>query len=239
MAIIITNSNENIMQKVLVWDIPTRFFHWLLVASLLAQYATAEWFENAIQWHFYIGYFTLFLVVFRVLWGLVGTHYARFNSFVTGPRDVVNYIMTLFDKHSASSVGHNPLGGWFVIVMLVLVAVQAVSGLFMTDDIFLDGPYRQLADKETLALMNTLHHLAFDILLYVIALHIAAVIFYGVYKKQKLVPAMVHGKKESKTAGISDSRLVIALLVALLAAAIVYVAIDVFPPTPEVDEYYY
>ncbi len=239
MAIIITNSNENIMQKVLVWDIPTRFFHWLLVASLLAQYATAEWFENAIQWHFYIGYFTLFLVVFRVLWGFVGTHYARFNSFVTGPRDVANYVMTLFNKHSASSVGHNPLGGWFVIVMLVLVAVQAVSGLFMTDDIFLDGPYRQLADKETLALMNTLHHLAFDILLYVIALHIAAVIFYGVYKKQKLVPAMVHGKKESKTAGISDSRLVIALLVALLAGAIVYVAIDVFPPTPEVDEYYY
>lgn len=227
------------MQKVLVWDIPTRVFHWLLVSSLLAQYATAEWLENAIQWHFYIGYFTLFLVIFRILWGFVGTQYARFSSFVTGPRKVIRYMKTLFDKDSMPSIGHNPLGGWFVVIMLVLVAVQAISGLFMTDDIFLDGPYRPLADEQTLALMNSLHHLAFDLLLYVIALHIAAVVFYGIYKKQKLVPAMVHGKKVSKTVGITDSRLISALVVALLAAAIVYVAIEVYPPTPEIEEYYY
>ncbi len=109
----------------------------------------------------------------------------------------------------------------------------------MTDDIFLDGPYRQLAGEETLALMNTLHHLAFDVLLYVIALHIGAVIFYSVYKKQKLVPAMVHGKKESATAGITDSRILRALIVALIAAAAVYVAIEVYPPAPQADEYYY
>ena len=83
------------MQKVLVWDIPTRVFHWLLVSSLLAQYATAEWLENAIQWHFYIGYFTLFLVIFRIIWGFVGTQYARFSSFVTGPRKVIRYMKTL------------------------------------------------------------------------------------------------------------------------------------------------
>ena len=227
------------MQKVLVWDIPTRVFHWLLVSSLLAQYATAEWLENAIQWHFYIGYFTLFLVIFRILWGFVGTQYARFSSFVTGPRKVIRYLKTLFDKDSMPSIGHNPLGGWFVIAMLVLVAVQAISGLFMTDDIFLDGPYRPLADEKTLALMNSLHHLAFDILLYVIALHIAAVFFYSIYKKQKLVPAMLHGKKVSKAVGIAGSRLVRALVIALLAAAIVYVAVEVYPPAPEVEEYYY
>tara|TARA_A200000113_G_scaffold37940_1_gene31000 strand:+ start:734 stop:1417 length:684 start_codon:yes stop_codon:yes gene_type:complete len=227
------------MQKVLVWDIPTRVFHWLLVFSLLAQYATAEWLENAVQWHFYIGYFTLFLVIFRILWGFVGTQYARFSSFVTGPRKVIRYLKTLFDKDSMPSIGHNPLGGWFVIAMLVLVAVQAISGLFMTDDIFLDGPYRPLADEKTLALMNSLHHLAFDILLYVIALHIAAVFFYSIYKKQKLVPAMLHGKKVSKAVGIAGSRLVRALVIALLAAAIVYVAVEVYPPAPEVEEYYY
>ena len=227
------------MQKVLVWDIPTRVFHWLLVSSLLAQYATAEWLENAIQWHFYIGYFTLFLVIFRILWGFVGTQYARFSSFVTGPRKVIRYLKTLFDKDSMPSIGHNPLGGWFVVIMLVLVAVQAISGLFMTDDIFLDGPYRPLADEKTLALMNSLHHLAFDILLYVIALHIAAVFFYSIYKKQKLVPAMLHGKKVSKAVGIAGSRLVRALVIALLAAAIVYVAVEVYPPAPEVEEYYY
>ncbi|AXT40695.1 cytochrome B [Alteromonas sp. BL110] len=231
------------MQKTLVWDLPTRLFHWLIVASLLAQYATVEWLENKVQWHFYIGYFTLFLIVFRLIWGVVGTRHARFSSFVTGPKRVFSYVKTLFNRRSEPAIGHNPLGGWFVIVMLVLLTIQAVSGLFMTDDIFLDGPYRQLASEETLGLMNTLHHLAFDVLLYVIALHIGAVIFYSIYKKQKLVPAMVHGSKDSinksKTAGIADSRLLRALIVALVAATVVYVAIEVYPPAPQVNEYYY
>ena len=135
------------MQKTLIWDIPTRLFHWLIVASLLAQYATVEWLENKVQWHFYIGYFTLFLIVFRIIWGFVGTQHAKFSSFITGPRKVFNYIKTLFKWQSEPAIGHNPLGGWFVVVMLVLLTIQAVSGLFMTDDIFLDGPYRQLAGE--------------------------------------------------------------------------------------------
>jgi len=227
------------MQKTLIWDLPTRLFHWLLVASLFAQYATVEWLENKVQWHFYIGYFTLFLVVFRILWGVFGTQHAKFSSFVTGPQTVFSYVKTLFNRHSEPAIGHNPLGGWFVIVMLVLVAVQAISGLFMTDDIFLDGPYRQLVGEQTLEIMNSLHHLAFDVLLYVIALHVGAVIFYSLYKKQKLVPAMVHGNKVTNTVGITDSRIFRALIVALIAAAAVYVAIEVYPPAPQVDEYYY
>jgi cytochrome b len=102
------------------------------------------------------------------MWGIIGTEHARFASFVKGPRAVWRYAKTLFDKDSPESLGHNPLGGWFVIVMLLLVAVQAISGLYMTDDVFLDGPYRQLADEETLAIMSTIHHVAFDALLYVI-----------------------------------------------------------------------
>ncbi|WP_394220833.1 cytochrome b/b6 domain-containing protein [Alteromonas gracilis] len=227
------------MQKILVWDLPTRLFHWLLVASFLAQYATAKWLDNAVQWHFYIGYFTLFLLVFRLIWGFVGTQHAKFSSFITGPGRVISYIKTLFRRDSVPAIGHNPLGGWFVVIMLVLLFVQAVSGLFMTDDIFLDGPYRQLASDAVLEMMNSLHHRAFDILLYVIALHIGAIVFYSVYKKQKLVPAMVHGNKVSKSVGISDSRILRAVLVALVAAVLVYVAIEIYPPAPQVDEYYY
>lgn len=227
------------MEKVLIWDLPTRAFHWLLVVSLIAQYVTAEWLDNAIQWHFYIGYFTLFLITFRVMWGIIGTEHARFASFVKGPRAVWRYAKTLFDKDSPESLGHNPLGGWFVIVMLLLVAVQAISGLYMTDDVFLDGPYRQLADEETLAIMSTIHHVAFDALLYVIGLHIAAVVFYTIYKKQKLVPPMINGAKETRDLGIFHSRMRLALVVAIVAAAIVYVAIEVYPPTPGAGEYYY
>jgi len=136
-------------------------------------------------------------------------------------------------------VGHNPLGGWFVVVMLLLLAIQAISGLFMTDDIFLDGPYRQFAGDNVLDVMNSIHRLAFDILLYVIALHISAIAFYSVYKRQKLVPAMVHGKKLSKTTGIAHSRVVRAIFVALLAAAMVYIAVEVYPPAPQADDFYY
>jgi len=247
-------------KNALIWDIPTRLFHWLLVISIVAQYATAKWLDNAVQWHFYIGYFALFLVTFRILWGFVGTRYARFSQFVTGPKSVLVYLKSLFNKHAPPSEGHNPLGGWFVVVMLILVSVQAVSGLFMTDDIFLDGPYRHLATEAFTDIMSSIHHIAFDILLYVICLHISAIVFYALYKKQRLVPAMVHGRKDvvevtsententspvkvkhtgQQDAGIAHSMLFKAVVVAIIAAVIVYVAIEVYPPAPEVDEYYY
>ncbi|WOI36234.1 cytochrome b/b6 domain-containing protein [Alteromonas sp. CI.11.F.A3] len=226
------------MRQQLIWDLPTRLFHWLLVASIAAQYVTAEWMDDATQGHFYIGYFTLGLLVFRLVWGFIGPTYARFSQFVKGPSAVIGYLRTLLDKNSVAVAGHNPLGGWFVVVMLLLLLVQAVSGLFMTDDIFLDGPYRHLVSGSTLDLMNTLHHLAFEILLWVIGLHVAAIGFYAVYKKQKLVPPMFHGKKDTNDKPIPSSRLWLALAIALVTAAALYYAIEVAPPTPEVEEYF-
>ena len=226
------------MQNKLIWDLPTRLFHWLLVASVVAQYITAEWLDNAVQWHFYIGYFMLGLLTFRVIWGFVGPTYAKFSQFVKGPKAVIGYIGNLFNKNSVPVAGHNPLGGWFVLVMLILLFVQAISGLFMSDDIFLDGPYRHAVSESTLDIMNTLHHLAFDILIWVIALHIAAILFYAVYKKQKLVPPMVHGKKATNDKAIVSSRLWLALVVALISAAAVYYAVEIAPPTPEIEEFY-
>jgi len=226
------------MQNKLIWDIPTRLFHWLLVASVVAQYVTAEWLDNAVQWHFYIGYFTLGLLIFRLIWGFVGPTYAQFSQFVKGPKAVIGYISNLFNKNSPAVAGHNPLGGWFVIIMLVLLSIQAVSGLFMTDDIFLDGPYRSAVSEDTLDLMNTLHHLAFDILIWVIALHISAILFYAVYKKQKLVPPMVHGKKATNDKAITSSRLWLALVVALISAAAVYYIVEIAPPAAEIEEFY-
>lgn len=226
------------MKKALIWDLPTRLFHWLLVASLMAQYVTAAWLDNAVQWHFYIGYFTLGLIAFRIIWGVIGPKYARFSQFVTGPSSVVNYIKTLFLKKAAPTAGHNPLGGWFVVIMLVLVAVQGISGLFMTDDVFLDGPYRQMADSDTIEVMNWLHHVAFDTLIYVIALHIGAITFYTFYKKQALVPAMLHGKKRTNDYSIKSSRMLLAVIISLCVAGALYYAIEIYPPVPVVDDYF-
>ncbi|MCU7553800.1 cytochrome b/b6 domain-containing protein [Alteromonas sp. ASW11-19] len=227
------------MDKQLVWDLPTRLFHWLLVAALSAQYVTAEWLDDAMQWHFWIGYFVIGLIVFRIVWGLVGPAHARFSNFITGPVAVWRYLKTLPDASAPAHVGHNPLGGWFVIIMLACVALQAVSGLFMTDDVFLDGPYRHLSSEPTLQLMNTLHHTVIDILLGVIALHIAAIAFYALYKRQSLTPAMVHGKKTTRTGGISSSRLWRALLIAIVVGVTVYAAIFWLPPAPVDDGFYY
>lgn len=227
------------MEKKLIWDIPTRLFHWLLVFSLAGQYITAELMDNAMQWHFYLGYFTLGLIIFRLIWGIAGSDYAKFSQFIYGPRAVLRYAGTLFKRDSEAHAGHNPLGGWVVIIMLSLVAVQAVSGLFMTDDIFLDGPWRAAVEDSTLKTMSYLHNNVFNILLVVIALHIAAIGFYAVYKKQKLAPAMVHGKKSTNEAGIPSSRLLAAVVVALISAGIVYYVVEIAPPEAAEEEYYY
>lgn len=237
-----------IMKKKLIWDLPTRLFHWLLVASILGQYVTAELLDDAVQWHFYIGYFTLGLIVFRVLWGIWGPKYAKFSGFVKGPVAVLEYAKSLFDRDSLPSVGHNPLGGWFVLLMITLVLIQSISGLFMTDDIFLDGPLRGMADSDILEIMSSLHHLAFDTLIYVIALHIGASVFYTVFKRQKLIPPMINGNKMmpedeeqyyGEPQGIEHSKLARAIVIAILSAAIVYVVVEVIPPEPSVGQYYY
>lgn len=227
------------MEKKLIWDIPTRLFHWLLVLSLAGQYITAEWMDNAMQWHFYLGYFTLGLIIFRVIWGFVGSDYARFSQFICGPKAAFGYLTTLFKQDSVAHAGHNPLGGLVVIVMLALIAVQAVSGLFMTDDIFLDGPWHSAVEDGTLDTMAFLHNNVFNILLAVIALHIAAIGFYAIYKKQKLAPAMIHGKKQTREKGITSSRLLAAIIVALISAGIVYYVVEVAPPEAAEEEFYY
>lgn len=226
------------MEKRLIWDIPTRLFHWLLVACILAQYLTAEVFD-AIDWHFKIGYFTLGLILFRLCWGFIGTTYAKFSQFLAGPSKVVAYAKTLTNKHSEEHAGHNPLGGWMVIALLLLVAAQGISGLFIGDDIFSNGPYYDAVSDATRDVMNAIHHTAFNVLLAAIVLHVGAVVFYARYKKQLLVPAMLHGKKTTKAQGISSSRLLVAAILALIVIAAMYVFIEVLPPEPVVEEFFY
>lgn len=227
------------MERRLVWDLPTRLFHWLLVVSLIVQYLTANWIENAMQWHVYCGYFTLGLLVFRILWGLAGPKHARFTHFIVSPVTVFNYSKHLFSRHSEAFAGHNPLGGYVVVIMLTMLITQAVSGLFMTDDIFMEGPWYASASQATRDWMNTLHRTGFDWLLAIIALHIIAVIFYTAFKKQPLTSAMLHGKKRTNAPAIRSSRLWLAVLLAVLTAFIIYYIVVIAPPAPVAEEVFY
>ena len=124
------------MKKNLVWDIPVRLFHWLLVLCLLGQWITAEVLENAMDIHFYIGYFTLGLIIFRLIWGFVGTKYAKFSSFMAGPKAILAYLKSVKSKQHILSIGHNALGGLLLPAVIILVGLQAISGLFTTDEMY-------------------------------------------------------------------------------------------------------
>jgi cytochrome b len=142
----------------------------------------------------------------------------------------------LLKSDSKAYAGHNPLGGWSVLALLLLIALQAISGLFVSDEIFSEGPYRSLTSQGVIEVMEFIHFNLFNLLLGVVALHLIAVIFYQFYKRQPLINAMLHGKKSTDAQGVDKQKLLVGLAVASFVAVIVYLVVAVFPPQP--DFYY-
>jgi cytochrome b len=227
------------MKKNLVWDIPVRLFHWLLVLCLLGQWLTAEVLEDAMDIHFYIGYFTLGLIIFRLIWGFVGTKYAKFNSFIAGPKAILAYSKSVMSKQHTFSIGHNALGGLLLPAVIILVGLQAISGLFTTDDIVSTGPYYDGANADLQQWMQWLHHNVFNVLLGIIGLHLVAIGWYLIFLKHNLIRPMLDGKKAvAEKDSINHSQLIKAILIMCLVAIFVYWLVEINPPPIE-DGYYY
>ncbi len=222
-------------ERRLVWDLPLRAFHWLFAASIVASYATAQPGSGWMPWHMRLGYWMMGLLVFRILWGFVGPRHARFASFLAGPRAMWRYAkgFTGFGE-AIQSVGHNPLGGVMVVVMLLLVAFQVGTGLFATDDIVWTGPYNPAVSSATARLLTSLHHGNFNLIWAAIALHVGAITYYAFVKKQNLVPAMLTGWKPAEAVpaaeAITSSQLWKALLVMIASVAVVYGVLHGAPP---------
>ena len=151
---------------------------------------------NAMEWHKKIGYFVIGLILFRVVWGFVGSHHARFKNFVRAPTAVIAYGKSLFQKHSPHYVGHNPMGALSVLALIAAVGFQTATGLFSNDDIMLEGPYASMVSKAFSDQMTSLHKLNSNVILVLIGLHLSAIVFYAVFKKEQLIEAMLTGKKE-------------------------------------------
>ena len=213
-------------EKRLVWDLPLRLFHWLLVTCMVAAYVTAKLGFDWMQWHFYLGYCTIGLLVFRILWGFFGPRHARFTNFIRSPSAVWLYLKGIFKRGTPPSIGHNPVGGLMVLLMLVLVAIQAGTGLFTTDAIVWAGPYNPAVSESTASFLSTVHNWNFNFIIGVVLLHVAAIVFYAFYKNQNLVVPMLHGHKPATLVpeheAISHSQLLKALVVSLVAAGLVY-----------------
>jgi cytochrome b len=228
-----------------VWDWPLRLWHWLFAAAVLGAWITGEWggFDWR-QWHFWFGQAAIGLLIFRLVWGFVGPRHARFFRFLPGPSRLLAYLKTLPRRDSRETVGHNPLGALAVVVILGVVGVQAASGLFVFDDILYEGPWYVAVSEDTADLASTIHHrLAWPVGI-VIALHLAAILFYRLYKRQRLTRAMITGRKPARTVPASESipssRTVLALVLIVAVAAFTWWLLAVAPPEPPpTDDFWY
>ncbi len=181
------------MQRIVVWDVPTRLFHWLTVILVAAAYAT--WLLNWMDWHAYTGYALLALVIFRLLWGFFGGETARFARFLAAPRRAAGHLAQLLRREPDRQVGHNPAGGWMVMLLLTLLLAETLTGIYINNDIADVGPFTELTPAPVANFITTLHDVLWQALLVAVTLHVLAVGLYWVAKRQNMLLPMITGSK--------------------------------------------
>jgi cytochrome b len=214
--------------KAYVWDIPTRLFHWALVILVVGAFITAKIGGNAMVWHGRLGLAIVGLLVFRVIWGFVGSTYARFSTFVRGPGAIQAYL-----RGEWNELGHNPLGALSVLGLLGILAAQAATGLFANDDIAFEGYLLPLVGSELSGRITGIHHLLEKVLMLLVVLHVGAIAFYVRVKKHNLVKPMVTGWTDGTPEQSARGGSIIAIVMAaLIAAAAVWAASGALLPAP-------
>ncbi len=188
------NTNPTSSNTTIIWDLPTRLFHWGLVAGITTCWISASWLDNAMTLHIWAGYFTLSLLLFRMMWGFVGSETARFSHFLRMPKHVISYASTLTLRQPSKHPGHNPLGGWSVIILLAASLFMAITGLFANDQVSTWGPLAHRVTDDLSDRITDWHRTGFDILTAVIGLHLTAIAFYRFYKQDNLILPMITGK---------------------------------------------
>ena len=184
---------KNPDRKIVVWDVPTRLFHWLIVALVAAAYVT--WRFNLMEWHAKAGNAVLTLLVFRVLWGFFGSDTARFSRFVASPRAVARHLTRLFRREPDRETGHNAAGGWMVLILLAVLFAEALSGVYVLNDVADAGPFTEIAPPPVANAITALHWIFWDALLAAAALHVLAIAIYAAAKGQNLLTPMITGRK--------------------------------------------
>lgn len=179
------------LRKTRLWDLPIRLVHWSLVGLIPAMWWTAE--NDNLSLHMTLGYVVLAIVLFRIIWGFVGSSNARFGQFLKGPSAVMAH---LSGKSEKTYAGHNPAGGWSVLVLLALLATQLGLGLFALDEDNVGSLLTSMVSYDTAREMAELHELVFNVILAFVVLHIAAVVYYSLVRKDRIVPPMVTGSRD-------------------------------------------
>ncbi len=207
-----------------VWDLPTRIFHWTLLACVIGLVITGNLGGNWMVWHFRIGYCVLTLLLFRFVWGLVGGRWSRFASFIYAPSTIIAYVQGRGKPEH--SVGHNPLGSGSVFALLFFLLMQVATGLISDDEISNQGPLSRFVSGARVSLATWYHKdVGKVILIVLVLLHLAAIIYYRTKKKEDLIGPMLKGDKQldfEAPASRDDavSRTAAALVLALSASAV-------------------
>jgi cytochrome b len=184
---------SELKHRVRVWDLPTRLFHWLLVSAVVGMFVTA--YLGALDWHMRLGCAVLALLLFRLVWGLVGGHWSRFASFCPSPRRLWNFLRAK-PEDRPEPLGHTPLGALSVWAMLLVLLAQVISGLLSDDDIAYAGPWARHV-PEAVSYWMTDYHAAIGqwLLVALVLLHLGAILFYLLRKKENLIGPMLHGDR--------------------------------------------
>ncbi len=218
----------------LVWDLPVRIFHWLLVLAVAGSWITHKLGAEAFAWHVWCGYTTLVLIFFRIVWGFAGPRHARFASFLRGPGATLRYSGSLLGRGEAQyHAGHNPLGALMVVSFLALLAALGLTGLFANDEIMSTGPLYGYVSDETSDALADWHRELTNFLWLAIGLHVAAVLLYWIVKRQNLIGPMLSGRKPAALLRpgeeIAGSRVWLALAIAGTGAALLYAIVATAP----------
>jgi cytochrome b len=196
-AMALRDFNRTMLLPFKVWDLFIRAFHWLIVVLLVVSYVSVEagWMEI----HLTSGYTVMALLITRIVWGFVGSETARFSSFLVSPVRGLRHLTKFGERTPDTQVGHNEAGGWMVLAMLALLAVQVFSGLFNTEEYGEDyaaaGPLARYVSEGFADFAGAVHEQSFNLLFLFVVLHVAAVAAYKVVKKHDLVRPMITGVK--------------------------------------------
>jgi cytochrome b len=180
-------------RRVRVWDMPTRLFHWLIVALVAAAYTTSR--LNWMQWHGWTGETLLAALIFRLLWGFVGSDTARFSHFLGSPKAATRYLRRWLIREPDHQIGHNPAGGWMILLLLLLLLAEALTGIYVANDVADVGPLTEITPARVANAITWAHAVLWDILLGAIMLHVLAITGYACAKGQNLLAPMITGKK--------------------------------------------
>lgn len=218
--------------RVHVWDLPVRLFHWTLAVLAVFSFVTGKIGHGWMAWHVKSGYAILALLTFRLAWGVVGSDTARFTRFVKGIGTARDYARTLLARSPAPFLGHNPLGGWMVVLLLAALLVQAGTGLFADDDISTQGPLAAMVSEAAVRQLTRIHAYNEWVVVALVVVHVAAIVLYQGPLRRNLIGPMVHGSVETAAPAPRLAPTWFAAVLFGLSCAAVYYLVAILPTSP-------